>query len=86
MHWWDSYITICAQRSERKHRRIVEKEARGGSALDFKAYSQNLETVPSFPYLGYTLLAVDDACLAVVTYLPRIRERWSTPSVPYGCR
>ena len=56
---------------------MVEKEARDGDALSFKAYDQSLPMVSLFCYLWWTLMATDDEWPAVVGNLRKARRVWA---------
>ena len=68
--------TQCASGAERKRRRLWEEELRERSEGAFQAYTEPLENVTAFRYLGRVMTAGDDDWPTVVGNLKTARKSW----------
>ena len=67
---------MCRSGAERKRRRLEETEVRECTEMAFEVYGEQLQTVPSFKYLGRILTEGDDDWPAVVGNLGKARKSW----------
>ena len=67
---------ICRIGAERKKLRLAETEVRESMEMDFEVYGEQLQTVPSFKYLGRILTEGDDDWPAVAGNLGKTRKSW----------
>ena len=67
---------MCRSGAERKSRRLAETEIRESTEMAFEVDGKQLQTAPSFKYLGRILTAVDDDCPEVAGNLGKARKIW----------
>ena len=67
---------MCRSGVENKRRQLVEAEARESAEMAFKVYGEQLQTVPSFKYMGRILKERDDDWPAVAGNLVKARKSW----------
>ena len=67
---------MCRSGAESKRRRLAETEIREITEMAFEVYGEQLNTVPSFKYLGRILTAGDDNWPAVAGNLGKARKSW----------
>ena len=67
---------MCRSGAERKRRQLAETEIRESTEMAFEAYGKQLQTVPSFKYLGRILTAGDDDWPAVSGNLGKAQKSW----------
>ena len=67
---------MCRNGAERNRRQLAEKEIRESTETAFEVYGKQLNTVPSFKYLGRILTAGDDDWTAVAGNLGKARKSW----------
>ena len=67
---------ICRSGADRKRRRLAEAEVRESAEMAFEVYRKQLQSVPSFKYLGRTLTAGGDDWPAVARNLGKARKSW----------
>ena len=67
---------MCRSGAERKRRQLAEAEIRERTERAFKAYGDQLESVPRFTYLGRVMTAGDDDWPAVAGNLKKARRSW----------
>ena len=65
---------MCRSRAERKRRRLAETEVRENTEMAFEVYGEQLQTVPSFKYMGRILTEGDDDWPAVAGNLGKSRK------------
>ena len=67
---------MCRSGAEMKRRRLAETEIQEITEIAFEVYGKQLNTVPSFKYLGRILTAGDDDWPAVAGNLGKARKSW----------
>ena len=67
---------MCGSGAERKRRRLAEAEVRESTEMAFEVYGEQLQTVPSFKYLGRIMTEGDDDWPAVAGNLGKARKIW----------
>ena len=67
---------MCRSGAERKRRQLEEAEVREITEMAFEVYGEQLQTVPSFKYLGIILTEGDDDWPAVAGNLGKARKSW----------
>ena len=67
---------MCRSGAERKRWRLAEVEIRESTERAFKAYGEQLESVPRFTYLGRVMTAGDDDWPSVAGNLAKARRSW----------
>ena len=67
---------MCRSGAERKSRILAEIEIRESMEIAFEVYGKQLQTVPSFKYLGRILTEGDDDWPMVAGNLEKARKKW----------
>ena len=67
---------MCRSGTDRKRRRLAEKEVRESTEMVFEVYGEQLKTVPSFKYLGRILTEGEDDWPAVAGNLGKAQKSW----------
>ena len=67
---------MCRSWAEKKRRRLAETEILEITEMAFEVYGKQLQTVPSFKYLGRILMAGYDDWPAVVVNLGKAQNIW----------
>ena len=67
---------MCRSEAERKRWRLAEAEVRESTEMTFEVYGEQLQTGPSFKYLGRILTEGDDGWPAVAGKLGKSRKIW----------
>ena len=67
---------ICRSWADRKRWRLAEAEVRESEEMAFEVYGKQLQSVPSFQYLGRTMTAGDNDWPTVAGNLGKARKRW----------
>ena len=67
---------MCRSGAERKRRRLAEDEVRESTEMAFEVYREQLQTVPSFKYLGRILTEGEDDWPAVTGNLGKANKSW----------
>ena len=67
---------VCRSGAERKRRRLAEIEVRESTEMAFEVYGEQVQTFPSFKYLGRILTEGVDDWPAVAGNLVKARKIW----------